>query len=51
MRSKHVIKTLTPTSVSVPLKTPKTKFEVIAPKDVGDNYILSEDDLIATNFP
>ena len=37
MRSKHDIKNLTESSYSVSLKTPKTKLEVIAPKDVeGD---------------
>ena len=35
MRRKHDIKTLTTTSVAVPLKTPITKFEVIPPKDAG----------------
>ena len=37
MRSKRDIKNLTASCHSVPLKTPKTKLEVIPPKDVeGD---------------
>ena len=39
MRSKHDIKNMTASSVSVQLKTPKTKFEVIPPKDEeGDTF-------------
>ena len=32
MRSKHDMENLAASSVSVPLKTPKTKFELIPPK-------------------
>ena len=35
--SRHDIKNLTASSVSVPLKTIKTKFEVISPKDVDED--------------
>ena len=37
--SGHDIKNLTASSYSVPLKTPKTKLEVLPPKDVeGDKF-------------
>ena len=49
MRSKHDIKNLTASFYSVPLKTPKTKLEVIPPKDVeGDRDISSEDHSVTT---
>ena len=34
------IKDMTASSVSVPLKTPKTKFEVIPLKEVGDTSLV-----------
>ena len=43
MRSKHDIKNLTASSVSVPPKTSKTKCEVIPPKDVEEDtsYVIT----------
>ena len=41
MKSKHSIIDLTTTSYSVPLKTPKTKLEVIPPTDLeGDTFLV-----------
>ena len=49
MRSKHDIKNLTKSSVSVPLKTTKTKFELI-PLKMQKEIHLSEDYSITTNL-
>ena len=41
MKSKHYIIDLTTTSYSVPLKTTKTKLEVIVPTDIeGDTFLM-----------
>ena len=39
MKSKHIIENLRASSYYVPLKTPRTKSEVIAPKNAeGDTF-------------
>ena len=51
MRSKHDIKNLTTGSYSVPLKTPKTKFEVIPSKHVEGDTFYMKTTLLREIFP